>query len=192
MKKRQILATARELFTRFGIRRVTVEEVCEKANVSKGTFYKHFGNKNELVIELLDGMMSDAMDQYRRIIDSSLPFQKKVEQMIRMKIENTGDLSREFIADILESGDPEAVTYYKEKAEETLRVIGDDFQIAQQRGEIRQNMNPGFIFYFFNHMMEMMKDPRLEALYATPGEMIKDLTSFFFYGIMPEERPADQ
>lgn len=187
MKKHQILETARELFTRFGIRRVTVEEVCETANVSKGTFYKHYGNKNELVMELLDSMLGRAMAQYRKIVDDSIPFSEKVRRMISMKMEQTGGMSREFIQDILESGPPEAVTFYQEKAAETIRVISADFTRAQQRGDIRPSIKPEFILYFFNHMIEMMRDPKLEALYATPGEMINELTNFFFYGIMPEE-----
>lgn len=187
MKKRQILETARDLFTRFGIRRVTIEEVCAKANVSKGTFYKHYGNKNELVMELLDSLLGGAMDQYRRIMAGSLPFEEKVRQMIRLKIEQTGGMSREFIQDILESGPPEAVAFYQEKASEIVGVIAEDFSRAHRRGDIRRSIKPEFILYFFNHLIEMMQDPKLEALYETPGEMITELTNFFFYGVMPEE-----
>ncbi len=187
MKKQQILQTAKELFSKFGIRRVTVEEVCAQANVSKGTFYKHFSNKDELVMELLNTMVSEAMTRYREIMTGSQPFREKVRQMIRLKMEHTEDLSRDFIKDIMGSGPPEAVKFYHEKASESMKAISEDFAAAQRRGEIRQTVKYEFILYFFNHMIEMMQDPRLESLYATPGEMISELTSFFFYGIMPEE-----
>ena len=45
----QISQTAETLFKLYGIKRVTVEEICKKANVSKMTFYKYFRNKIELV-----------------------------------------------------------------------------------------------------------------------------------------------
>ncbi|MBN2414643.1 TetR/AcrR family transcriptional regulator [bacterium] len=187
MKKRQILETAGDLFTRFGIRRVTIEEVCAKANVSKGTFYKHFSNKNDLVMALLNMIMEGAMAEYRNIMAGTLPFKDKVKRMIRMKMERTGGMSREFLMDIIESGPPEAVAYYKEQAAATIAAITGDFIAAQQRGDIRRTIKPEFILYFFNHMIEMVQDPKLDELYATPGEMINELTNFFFYGVMPEE-----
>ena len=47
-KIQQLVTTAQELFMRHGIRRVTVEEICSEANISKMTFYKYFKNKIEL------------------------------------------------------------------------------------------------------------------------------------------------
>ena len=47
-KYKQIIATSKELFWKFGIKRVTVEEICSQAHVSKMTFYKFFPNKIEL------------------------------------------------------------------------------------------------------------------------------------------------
>ena len=50
-KKEQIVHTAETLFTRYESKRVTVEEICRLARVSKMTFYKHFSNKVELIKE---------------------------------------------------------------------------------------------------------------------------------------------
>ena len=47
-KSLDILNTARQLFWKHGIRRVSVEEVCREAGVSKMTFYRSFPNKIEL------------------------------------------------------------------------------------------------------------------------------------------------
>ena len=38
-KKQSIIKASRDLFMRYGIKRVTVEEICETAGVSKMTFY---------------------------------------------------------------------------------------------------------------------------------------------------------
>jgi AcrR family transcriptional regulator len=44
-KRIQITETAIRLFSQFGTKRVTIEEICRTAGVSKVTFYKHFKNK---------------------------------------------------------------------------------------------------------------------------------------------------
>ncbi|MCJ7802330.1 MAG: TetR/AcrR family transcriptional regulator, partial [Candidatus Marinimicrobia bacterium] len=47
-KFKQIVETANDLFMRFGVKRITIEEICKTAKVSKMTFYKFFKNKIEL------------------------------------------------------------------------------------------------------------------------------------------------
>ena len=43
-----IFKTAKDLFWKYGIKRVSIEEICKEAKVSKMTFYKFFPNKIEL------------------------------------------------------------------------------------------------------------------------------------------------
>ena len=85
-KKQQIINTAHELFWKLGIRRVSIEEICREANVSKMTFYKHFNNKNDLVKYIIDLITGTAMKKYREIMDSNIPFHVKVEKSIQLKI----------------------------------------------------------------------------------------------------------
>ncbi|MBL0024612.1 MAG: helix-turn-helix transcriptional regulator [Saprospiraceae bacterium] len=45
----KIITTAKKLFWKHGSSRVTIEELCREAGVSKMTFYRHFNNKNEII-----------------------------------------------------------------------------------------------------------------------------------------------
>ncbi len=51
-KYKDILETGQELFWKFGFRRVTIEEICKEAGISKMTFYKYFSNKMDLAITI--------------------------------------------------------------------------------------------------------------------------------------------
>jgi AcrR family transcriptional regulator len=51
--RQRIVAAARELFYRHGIRAVGVESVAEAAGTNKMTLYRHFASKDELVAECL-------------------------------------------------------------------------------------------------------------------------------------------
>lgn len=53
-KREAIVVVARRLFARYGPHKTTVEEIISLARVAKGTFYKHFTNKDALVIEVLE------------------------------------------------------------------------------------------------------------------------------------------
>jgi len=51
--RERILETAYELFSRNGIRAVGVDRVITESGVAKMTLYRHFGSKDELVLEFL-------------------------------------------------------------------------------------------------------------------------------------------
>ena len=51
--RERILATARDLFHKHGIRGIGVEAIAEAAGTNKMTLYRHFNSKDDLVVECL-------------------------------------------------------------------------------------------------------------------------------------------
>src|SRR3954453_23391759 len=49
----RILAVAEDLFYRHGIRAVGVDAIAEAAGTNKMTLYRHFGSKDDLIVECL-------------------------------------------------------------------------------------------------------------------------------------------
>ncbi len=186
-KRQQIVATAKTLFYKFGIRRVTIEEICREANVSKMTFYKHFSNKVELVKFLLEHMTNESMAAYRKIMDQPIPFPEKVKQSVQLKMEGTENLSQEFFLDLHRDADPEILQFFNEIARKNIHEIINDYVEAQKKGEIRRDIKPEFIHYFLNHMFTMAEDENLARLYDSPQDLIMELINFFFYGVLPRE-----
>jgi len=183
------METGRELFWKYGFKRVTIEEICAAAGVSKMTYYKFFSNKMDLVKLLLNNTVTEAVDKYKTVMDSDIPFQEKVELQIKMKMEGTSDISKEFMDDLLVHADPEAMQMMNDISASTLRMIFDDYVTAQQEGHIRKDIKPEFILYFLNHMFEMMEDEKLANMYETASDLATEMIRFFFYGILsPEEK----
>ncbi len=52
--RERIVGTARDLFHRHGIRGIGVDTIAEAAGTNKMTLYRHFGSKNDLVVECLN------------------------------------------------------------------------------------------------------------------------------------------
>ncbi len=51
----RILATADEMFYRYGIRAVGIDTIIANSNVAKTTLYRHFPSKDDLVVAYLEG-----------------------------------------------------------------------------------------------------------------------------------------
>jgi len=186
-KLKVILIAAKELFWKYGFKRVTIEEVCREAKVSKMTFYKHFKNKIELVKKIYELEVNKAMKKYRSIMDSEIPFIEKVKKSMELKREQTENLSQEFYDDLLKGDIDELKEMFNNATQNSLRIILNDYIQAQKKGEIRKDIKPEFILYFMNHMMEMAKDQKLSGLYSNPNELIMELNNFFFYGVLPRK-----
>jgi AcrR family transcriptional regulator len=57
----KILDSAGKLFSTRGFSAASVDDICEKAGISKGAFYHHFQSKQALFLALLDGWL-EAID----------------------------------------------------------------------------------------------------------------------------------
>ncbi len=65
--RERIIAAARDLFYRHGIRAVGVEAIAEAAGTNKMTLYRHFDSKDELVAEYLRGLAAEKHDFWNAV-----------------------------------------------------------------------------------------------------------------------------
>jgi AcrR family transcriptional regulator len=56
-KKSEVIERSTQLFMRYGIKSVTMDDVARELGISKKTLYKHFTDKNELVMGILNAKL---------------------------------------------------------------------------------------------------------------------------------------
>ncbi|HEY4269051.1 MAG TPA: TetR family transcriptional regulator [Galbitalea sp.] len=71
-KRADILAAARDLFRIEGFDRTSVDAISARAGVSKRTVYDYFGDKQALLIAVIDGLGESLMAAIRAAIDDDL------------------------------------------------------------------------------------------------------------------------
>lgn len=187
-KKQSIIKTSRDLFMRYGIKRVTVEEICETAGVSKMTFYKHFKNKLDLALFILNREVEEGVNRYKRIMDQDIPYSEKAKEIIRMKLESSEDVSQEMLQDLLSSSIPEVAALMSEISRKNFELFFNDMITAQNKGEIRQDINPHFIIHMLGLMQDMASDDKVLSMYESTRALTSEIINFFFYGILPRKK----
>src|SRR5581483_11410304 len=80
--RRQLLMAAAQLFAEKGYESTSIEDVTDRANFSKGTFYYHFQSKDELVIELRRWFLAGTMDQTLAMIEQGKPPLMVLEKLL--------------------------------------------------------------------------------------------------------------
>ncbi len=68
LRKKQILKAAEKIITRKGMQNTTMDEIAESCELSKGTLYLYFRNREELIFSLL--IMT--LDNFIKIMESNL------------------------------------------------------------------------------------------------------------------------
>ena len=180
-----LITTAKDLFYRYGIKRVSIEEICKKAGVSKMTFYKHFGSKIELLHYIMTRIYSDYFQKFDNLIKQDVAFEDKVKQMLKLKEEYTESLSKEMLEDLVIQPHPAVQELLEKQREKSLQLFWNTFSQAQEKGEIRKDVRIDFLMYMMNVLAELGSDVRLLDMYDNGQELAIDLTSFMFYGMMP-------
>jgi AcrR family transcriptional regulator len=186
-KQDQILRSGRDLFWKYGMKRVSIEEICLEAGVSKMTFYKYFANKTSLALKILKQYYDEAMAEYHQIMDSSLSYPEKIERGIALKLKNARNLSQEFVNELYKNGDPEIMAFMQEMVKVSLDEFMSDFRTYQKKGEIRRDVKPEFMLYMLNKLVEMTADDNFTRLFDNPADLVRTVSTFYFYGIMPVE-----
>jgi AcrR family transcriptional regulator len=190
-KYQQIVDTARDLFWHHGVRRVSVEEICQKAGVSKMTFYKYFKNKIDLALFILKKLYFEGTARYKGIMAQNIPYSEKIKEVIQMKLEITRDISQEMLKDWMQDSIPEIAELMQRIQRENFKLFLDDLVEAQNKGEIRKDINPQFILYFLNKIREIAGDEQVINMYDSTQSLTKELVNFFFYGILTKQ-PEDK
>jgi AcrR family transcriptional regulator len=187
VKREALLNTGRRLFWKYGFRRVTVNEICKEADVSKMTFYRCFENKTDLAKTIFDKEVKNGIDKFNEIIKSDISASEKMKNIIQMKMEGTNDISSEFLMDFYRSSDTGLKEYVEEVTRNSWKEIIEGFRYAQQRGWFRKDFKPEFLFHISQKLVPIWTDVEMLKLYNSPQDLILEFANFIAYGISPHD-----
>jgi len=174
-KREQIVRTAESLFSRFGAKRVTVEEVCREAGVSKMTFYKYFPNKVELVLSIRDEWVEEGFRKFDEINAKNIPFPEKIDLMTRWKVEFASRVNAEFIRELASTDDI---------IEQVKRRYLNNITDAQKKGEIRSDIDPEFLWLVVEKINELVKEESWKSVFFELSQYHQQLRTLLWYGLL--------
>lgn len=182
------MAAAKSLFWKYGIGKVTVEEICEHAEVSKMTFYRNFENKINVAEKVLVQLAEKGLSDYHEIMDTEIPFDEKIQRIVQLKHDSSENLSEDFIRDVYKAKDSVLKNILEEYQQISLQALRNDLTKAQKKGEIRKGLKIDFVIFMINSLNEKLLDERLTSMFGSTQELAVELTNFVFYGIMPKNQ----
>ena len=179
----QLFTTAIQLFQKYGFQRTTVNQICQHANLSRVTFYKHFKNKDELVIALLKIHIEKSNHMYELFSQSDISFEEKVRQLIKIKMEASRSFNTDLIKELMHTPRPSVVEFIHEQSQKQKNHLKTMFQQCRDKGEIRSDLNDDMIFFILEQLESWLRNPTFDQLVPDFEQKVSHIIQFFFFGV---------
>lgn len=159
LKTRNIADRARGVFMKYGIRSVSMDDICRELGMSKKTLYRYFGNKSDLVNRILQQGLEDFESQIRaawinehNAIDDLLEISRVIdEHMQGASLAISFDLQKYY---------PEIYREYLDKKRELASgYLRQNIEKGINEGYYRPDLNIGLIAKLFMQKIEDLHDP---------------------------------
>lgn len=186
----KVVESAKNLFWKFGIKKVTVEDICEEAGISKMTFYRNFSNKQELAKIVIQNLTEEGLANYNAIMHQEISFAEKMGKLVLLKHEQSQNVSMEFIKDLYKANDPELRNFLEKHKENSYKRFFDDLLGAQKTGQIRKDIKISFIMQMLDYFSQKMVDDAFLSQYENVHDAAMEITNFFLYGLFPPDDKA--
>jgi AcrR family transcriptional regulator len=187
-KTSALLATARALFLKHGIRRVRVEEICNRAEVSKRTFYKYFRDRDDIAIRVIEQLTAEGEQLLEAIIDGKQPLEAKVRAIIAIKAEQFAAASAELYHEVL-TADTAPGRFARAQMRDWEQRVRDFYRAAQRRGQIRRDLDLDLVLFLLTKVRDLFDDPALAKLALDRTAAAEAILKVLFYGIVTRRKP---
>lgn len=130
-KRRDIALSCQDLLLQRGISNITISQIAKEANIGKGTIYEYFGNKEDIVFEIITIFIMESQQELEALLQEGMPWSRKLLEFFILSYKNENsiqklDLYREFLAISLIDGTPDMVEFSvqcREKFAQALETI---------------------------------------------------------------------
>jgi len=187
--KDDIRKAAWELFSQFGVDKVSIADIARKADVSPATIYNNFGNKEGLVREFVAAAVNQLTDHAQEILTSKRSYREKMTaffQFISGMIANGRRLDAESIlftgtVDLL--NDPDIKKIRTEAQEKMTHLLLGLIREGKQQGHVNPDLTEEALSVYFSAFMEIFTSPKLQHQYHHQPDLVRQLGSLMIDGL---------
>jgi AcrR family transcriptional regulator len=151
------------VFRERGFRKVTVEELCADLGVSKRTFYRHFPDRDALVVTLVDERIEKHAPAILDNLASSGPVDEILKKHFDLLVQNVlSNVSTQMMVDI-QVLMPELWEWIDQFRSRAVGIITELLRRGQKEGSIRPDLDPTVAGKLIQGILTNVAHPRFMA-----------------------------
>jgi AcrR family transcriptional regulator len=176
------------LFTRYGVRSVTMNEIASALGVSKKTIYQYYADKNEIVMAVMQYHMEMERQDVEKIKQQAV---NAVDEMLRIR-EYVYRMMREFHPAIMfevRKYYPDALQEFERFKEDFIvNLLEKNLERGIQEGSYRPQLATSIAARGFVEIANLAIDPDVFSQQAyQPAQVQHELTDVFIQGMCTDQ-----
>lgn len=191
--KEDIRKAAWELFSQFGVDKVSIVDIARKASVSQATIYNNFGSKEAIVREFVTGAVEHLMSHAREILTPQRLFREKMAAFIQfiaaMLANGRPSAAESAIFSSLDlQNDPEIKKIRAEAQEKMTELLLELIQAGKQQGQVNPDLSDEALMMYFGVFMDVFTNPQLQRRSAQNPGLVQELGNLMMFGLSGEQK----
>jgi AcrR family transcriptional regulator len=191
-RRQQILACARDAFAEDGYQAVTVDDIVQRADIARGTFYLYFDDKRAVLDALVDEFLQriaqaivgidiahadlSPREQLRQNVERIVRLALSEPAMVKVALRDASGLDPAFDAKIH--------SFY----DALRRLLGESLEEGQQNGIVRAGDRAVIVSIGLGGLRELVLDAVIGTLPRSPAQLVDELMRFLDYGLLVPSR----
>ncbi|MCB5261331.1 MAG: TetR/AcrR family transcriptional regulator [Candidatus Cloacimonetes bacterium] len=184
-KQRKLIETAAQLFFKHGFKKVTIEEICRTAKVSKVTFYRYFSSKDEMIKYITRLLGDNFAIKLEQIIDRDSTIKSKFDDIAILKQDFAANLGGELRDSIFNS--PAVKEYMHGLDQRLMQKFEQLMHNEQAQGNINPQVDIEKAVAFISRLNQLLSDDSFTGIYPDLKEMIGQVNELLVMGLKSRE-----
>lgn len=159
-KRERILRVAREEFANNGFENTSIQQIAKKSDISVGSVYKYFENKESLFTMIVQDGLSSLEELLLGLASSEDDILVKAEKIIRELLKNARAKPEliKLYCSLTTGGNSEFLNELSQRIEAvSASIYTQTISIAQETGDVRKDVNPAFFAFLLDSIFMMLQ-----------------------------------
>jgi AcrR family transcriptional regulator len=187
--KEDIRNAAWELFSQFGVDKVSMTDIARKAGVSQATIYNNFGNKEALAREFVTAAVESLVSHVHEILLPERSYQDKMTGFFQfISTMMTGNKPSPssiaiFTSSLDLQNDPEIKRIRMEAQEKMIALMLGLIEEGRQQGQVNPELSEEALRIYFTIFMDVFTHSEFQHQYSRHPNLLDELGSLMMYGL---------
>lgn len=187
--QQRILDKAEELFLKFGITKVTVDEIATELGISKKTLYKYFDSKEALLQEVMSIRRLRIEAGISKIIQSDqLDFVEKLAKLMIYTGEQFAQATPQFLQNLRKAAPHICKELEKDRNSYALKAFRSLSGEGVEEGYVRSDINIEFVAVMYVSLVQgLMHSELIAQLPMTVAQVYNAIHDVIFFGMFTDK-----
>lgn len=184
----EILQKSLQLFFKYGVRSISMDDIANQLGISKKTLYNHFENKADLIQQMMQRHISEEATVCERVFDNDSNAIDQLSEIYLFNLNSMGSINPTLIFELKKYYGNVWKHFENHKNDFVQNSVMRNIELGQEQGLYRRDLNAVIISKLYTNRIDMIIDGELFPMTEFSfKELIKELFIYHIRGIATQK-----